>query len=103
MTGRRLQPSRQPTLDAEAIRRIAELESEMLNIVHDHFGSDLPTVTPLYISTQGVEPKLPEPEKCRLPTDLGRQRQVADQLVRDRLKAGSFSESCADISVRSDR
>jgi len=49
----RLQPSRQPTLDVEAIRRIAKLELEMLSIVHDHYGHDLPTVTPMYIPIQG--------------------------------------------------
>jgi hypothetical protein len=51
----RLQPSRQPTLDVEAIRRIAKLEFELLSIVHDHYGHDLPTVTPMYLPIHGDE------------------------------------------------
>jgi hypothetical protein len=48
----RSQPSRQPTLDVKVIHRIAELEFELLSIVHDHYGHDLPTVSPMYIPIQ---------------------------------------------------
>jgi len=49
----RLQPSRQPTLDVKVICRIAKLEFELLSIVPDHYGHDLPTVTPMCIPIQG--------------------------------------------------
>ena len=50
----RSQPSRQAALDVKVIHKIAELELELLNIVHDHYGRDLPTVTPIYIPVRGI-------------------------------------------------
>jgi len=73
----RSQPLRQPTLDVQVIHRMAELEFELLSIVHDHYGHDLPTVTPMYIPIQdGIhmseicEPH-PEVENyCEGPSDI---------------------------------
>jgi len=50
----RSQPSRRAPLDVKIIRRIAEIEFEMLNIVHDHYDQDLPTLTPLFAPKQGT-------------------------------------------------
>ena len=50
----RSQPSRQAALDVKVIHKIVELELELLNIVHDHYGRDSPTVTPIYIPVRGI-------------------------------------------------
>jgi len=50
----RSQSSRQPVLDVKLIHRIAELELELLSIVHDHYGHDPPTVTPMYVPNVGI-------------------------------------------------
>jgi hypothetical protein len=65
----RLQPSRQPTLDVKVIRRIAKLEFELLSIVHDHYGHDLPTVTPMYIPIQGDWGSTHFIETCEPPSE----------------------------------
>jgi hypothetical protein len=48
----RSQPSRKPVVDVEVVHRIAKLELELLDIVHDHYGLDLPAVTSMSIKTQ---------------------------------------------------
>jgi hypothetical protein len=48
----RSQPSRNPVVDVEVVHRIAKLELELLDIVHDHYGLDLPAVTSMSITTQ---------------------------------------------------
>jgi len=53
-TRARSQPFRQAALDVTVIHRIAELELELLNIVHDHYDYDLPTVIPLCVPIQGA-------------------------------------------------
>jgi hypothetical protein len=50
----RSQPSRQAALDVKVIRRIAEVGLELLDIVHDHYRHDLPTVTPMWDAIQGA-------------------------------------------------
>jgi hypothetical protein len=49
----RSQLSPQPELDVKVIHRIAKLEFELLSIVHDHYGHEVPAVTPMYIPIQG--------------------------------------------------
>ena len=78
----RLQPSRQPTLDVKVIRRIARLESELLSIVHDHYGHDLPTVTPMYIPIQGDGGSTPSNETCKPPSEPDSHCEGPSQSVR---------------------
>jgi len=65
----RSQPSRQAALDVEVIYKIAELELELLNIVHHHYGRDLPIVTPIYIPVQGIGGRKHIPEIRRSPPE----------------------------------
>ena len=51
-TSKRSQPSRSPVIDIKVVHRIAELELELLNIVHDHYGHNLPMVAPMLTATQ---------------------------------------------------
>jgi len=51
-TSKRSQPSRSPAIDIKIVHRIAELELELPNIVRDHYGHDLPMVTPIFTAIQ---------------------------------------------------
>lgn len=51
-TSKRSQPSRSPAIDIEVVHQITELELELLNVVHDHYGHDLPMVTPMFTATR---------------------------------------------------
>jgi len=46
------QLSHQPVFGLKVIRRIAELELELLNVVHEHYGVDLPSVRPVFFLIQ---------------------------------------------------
>jgi len=78
----RSQPSRQPTLDVEVIHRIAELEFELLSIVHDHYGHDLPAVTPMYIPIQGDGGSTPFNQTCETPSEPDNHCEEPCQTVR---------------------
>lgn len=56
VTRGRSQPSSQPAVQVKVkvVHKIAELELELLNIVHNHYGLELPTVTPMYIPVQSA-------------------------------------------------
>lgn len=49
---KRSQPSRNPAIDIKIVHRIAELKLELLNIVRDYYGHDLPMVTPMFTAIQ---------------------------------------------------
>lgn len=106
VTRRRSQPSRQPALDVKVIHRIAELKLELLNIVHDHYGLDLPTVTPMYIPMQGAGGNPQTFETCRPSPELGSHCEGPGQSVRkllSRFQASSMSSRWADVAGRSNR
>lgn len=65
----RLQPSRQLELNIRVIHRIAKLEFELLSVVHDHYGHELPAVTPMYIPIQGGGGSTHLSETCEPPTE----------------------------------
>jgi len=58
--------SLQTVLNVKLPRRNTQLESELLNIVHDHYDQDLPTITPLSLCapTEGAGIKTHVPETC---------------------------------------
>jgi hypothetical protein len=101
-TSKRSQPSRSPAIDIKVVHRIAELELELLNIVHDHYGHDLPMVTPMFTATQrtgGIHQML---ASAKLDTYC----EMPDQSVRwlsSRFQADSTSGRCADVAGQSDR
>jgi len=78
----RLQPSRQPILDVKVIRRIAKLEFELLSIVHDYYGHNLPTVTPMYLRIQGDGNSTHFNESCEPPSELDSHCEEPSQSVR---------------------
>ena len=101
-TSKRSQPSRSPVIDIKVVHRIAELELELLNIVHDHYGHNLPMVTPMLTATQrtgNIYENLASAELdiyCEMP----------DQSVRwlsSRSQADSTSGRCADVVGQSNR
>jgi len=63
------QPSRQSALDVKGIHRIVELELELLSIVHDHQGHDLPTATPIYVPIQCDGGSTHVSETCAAPPE----------------------------------
>jgi hypothetical protein len=51
-TRERSQPCRNPVVNVEVVHRIARLELERLDIVHDHYGLGLPAIMSISITTQ---------------------------------------------------
>lgn len=78
----RSQPSRQPAIDVTIVHRIAELELELLNIIHDHYGLDLPTVIPLYTPILGPGTNPGKPKASGASPELSSYCEMPGQSVR---------------------
>ena len=99
-TSKRSQPSRSPVIDIKVVHRIAELELELLNVVHDHYGHDLPMVTPMFTATQCTGGS----HQMLASTELDTYCEMPDQSVRwlsSLFQADSTSGRCADVAGQS--
>ena len=82
VTRGRSRPSSQAALVVKVIHKIAELELELLNIVRDHYGLELPTVTPMCFSVQGAGGSPQTAETCKPPPELDNYCEGPGQSVR---------------------
>lgn len=105
VTRSRSQPSRQPMLDVKAIHKIAELELELLNIVRDYYGLDLPAVAPMHIAMKGIGSNVQRLKIRRPSPEQGDHCEGSGQSVRKLLSgflAGPMESCRANITGQSD-
>jgi hypothetical protein len=98
-TSKRSQPSRSPAIDIKIVHRIAELELALLNIVRDHYGHNLPMVTPMSTALQ----RTGDIVQLLASAELDTRCEMPNQGVRwltSRFRVYSMSGRCADIAGR---